>query len=323
MPCLTRDDFTLNIRPFQNADLPDLVRIWVEHWSTAGPPPYVNQAKFEQAVLARTFFDPATLLVAESQGSIRGWCHFAPPHCDPSHENGKVTIVPALCLASSNDDAVALRLLAAIENAPQSTSQIRIGLVRDDQRGYAGLEPIGFGIGIPQSDYRSNSFLQQGGYAPGKPHLRMIASVSQYRPPVNRSALQFRRNTQIICTPTLPNDPRVAASLGHVDIESAELKERGGSRLASVSIWFSDPEAEVMSPSAAILDLNRQHSLGILQPAESYLIGALIHSLNQRNIQTVETAVDGGQAELIEQLQALQFKVVDEGSCWTKTLHAS
>ena len=105
-----------------------------------------------------------------------------------------------------------------------------------------------------------------------------------------------------------------------MDIESAELQERGGSTVASVSIWFSDPEAEVMSPSTAILDLKRQHTQGSLQPAEAYLIGALIHSLNQRSIQIVETSVDRDQLELIEQLQTLQFKVVDEGSCWEKTL---
>ena len=115
----------------------------------------------------------------------------------------------------------------------------------------------------------------------------------------------------------------MAASLGHVDVESAELRERGGAVLATVSIWFSDPEAEVMSPSAAILDLNPQHVRGSLSPSESYLIGALVHSLNQRNIQTVETAIDSDRAELIEQLQSLQFKVVDEGTCWSKTLHSS
>ena len=319
---IERDNFTLNIRPFRNADLPDLVRIWVEHWSTAGPPPYVNQAKFEQAVLARTFFDPETLLVAESQGAVTGWCHFAPPHCDPSHEDGNVTVVHALCLANSSDDAVALRLLTAIENSSQTTSHIRVGLVRDDQRGYAGLEPIGFGIGIPLSDYRSNSFLQQAGYTPGKTHLRMIASVAQYRPPVNRSALQFRRSTSVLCKPMLPQEFRLATSLGHVDIETAALEQRGGPSIASVSIWFSDPEAEVMSPSVAILDLSSQHAQGMLHPAESYLIGALIHSLNQRNIQTVETSIDSHQRELIEQLQTLQFKVVDEGSCWEKSVAA-
>ncbi len=282
----------------------------------------MNQAKFEQAVLARTFFDPKKLLVAESDGLVTGWCHFAPPHCAPPHEDGNVTTVHALCLASSSDDAVALRLLAAVENASQTTSHIRIGLVRDDQRGYAGLEPIGFGIGIPFSDYRSNSFLQQAGYNPGETHLRMMANVPHYRPLVNRSALQFRRSTSVKCKPMLPEESRLAASLGHVDIETAELEQRAGPPLASVSIWFSDPEAEVMSPSAAILDLNHQHAQGILQPAESYLIGALIHSLNQRNIQTVETAVDRDQTDLIEQLQTLQFKVVDEGSCWKKTLEA-
>ena len=90
--------------------------------------------------------------------------------------------------------------------------------------------------------------------------------------------------------------------------------------MASISIWFSDPEAEVMSPSTAILDLNPQHAKGSLLPAESYLIGAMVHSLNQRNIQTVETSIDGDRTELIEQLQTLQFKVVDEGTCWVKTL---
>ena len=111
----------------------------------------------------------------------------------------------------------------------------------------------------------------------------------------------------------------MAASLGHLDIESAELLERGGSSLSAVSIWFSDPEAEVMSPSTAILDLQRQHENGSLIPADSYLIGALVHSLNQRNIQTVETAIDSDRTELIDQLQTLQFRVVDEGTCWTKT----
>lgn len=282
----------------------------------------MNQAKFEQAVLARRFFDPATLLVAESEGLVQGWCHFAAPHCDTEHAEDNVTIVHALCLGSTSDDAVALQLLSAIEHSPQSTSHIRVGIVRDDQRGYAGLEPLGYGIGIPLSDYRSNGFLQQSGYIPGKPHLRMVATVPQYRPPVNRSALQFRRNTQVTCTPTLPTASRIADSLSHVDIESAELKERDNSTLASVSIWFSDPEAEVMSPTAAILDLKQQHAIGCLQPAESYLIGALIHSLNQRNIQTVETTVDSDRSELIEQLQTLQFRVVDEGSCWEKTLRS-
>ena len=311
---LTLDPHALNIRPFRNADLPDLVRIWIEHWSTAGPPPYVNHAKFEQAVLARTFFDPATLLIAESKGSVTGWCHFTVP--------GDVqdsTVIQALCLAGTAEPAVGLKLLSAIEHSPRTTSHVRIGLVRDDQRGYAGLEPIGFGIGIPLSDYRTNSLLQQAGYTPGIAHLRLIATINRYRPPVNRAALQYRRTSKLSCRRIIPQEPRLAACLAHVDVESAELIDQMGSLIASVLIWFSDPEAEVMPPTAAILDLKKQHEQGSLLPAERHLIGVLVHSLNQRNIETVETAVDGDRTELIEQLQNLQFKVVDEGHCWGKT----
>ena len=311
---LTLDAHALKIRPFRNADLPDLVRIWIEHWSTAGPPPYVNHAKYEQAVLARNFFDPATLLVAESDGTVTGWCHFAAPE-----DGADETVVHALCLAANAEPAVGLKLLSAIEHSRQATSHIRIGLVRDDQRGYAGLEPIGFGIGIPLSDYRTSSLLQQAGYTPGMAHFRMLARVDQYRPPVNRAALQLRRTSRLSCRPIIPQEKRLAACLAHVDLESAELLDQLGSPIASVLIWFSDPEAEVMSPTTAILDLKAQHEQGRLLAAESYLIGALVHSLNQRNIQTVETAIDGDRTELIEQLQKLQFKVVDEGTCWEKT----
>ena len=274
----------------------------------------MNQAKFEQAVLSRTFFDPATLLVAESEGSVSGWCHFTAP--DPPQEH---TVVHALCWSGSAEPAVGLKLLSAIEHSAGAIPQVRIGVVRDDQRGYAGLEPIGFGIGIPQSDYRTGSLLQQAGYRPGVTHLRLVARVDQYRPPVNRAALQHRRTTRLCSRRIIPQPTRRAASLSHIDIESAELIDQIGSRLASVLIWFSDPEAEVMSPSAAILDLQQQHAQGNLLPAENYLIGTLIHSLNQRNIETVETSIDGDRTQLIDQLQNLQFTVVDEGNCWEKT----
>ncbi len=53
-----------SIRPFQNVDLPDLARIWCEHWSATGAMPPVSVAMIEQAVLSRTFFDSTILMVA-------------------------------------------------------------------------------------------------------------------------------------------------------------------------------------------------------------------------------------------------------------------
>lgn len=315
----------VNIRPFRNADLPDLVRIWVEHWSMAGPPPFVNQAKFEQAVLARKFFDPGTLLVA-AKGSdqqdtdrticndtIAGWCHYS-----PSGSESDSVQVHALCLGNTIEPAIGLQLLAAVEERSPAAKSFRVGVVRDDQRGYAGLEPIGFGIGIPIADYRTTGILQQAGFAPMTTILRMLANVSGYRPPVSREALQFRRSAKLEFQPELSSDPCVAAGLAHVDVEQVSLVSSDGRPLARVRVWLSDPEAEVMSPTAAILDLQPQHEIGKLEPAESYLIGSLVQSLAQRNIQTVETAVDRDKTELVTQLQKLQFPTLDEGMCWQK-----
>ncbi|MGI9471463.1 MAG: hypothetical protein ACR2NZ_08030 [Rubripirellula sp.] len=315
---ITDDCPAVNIRPFRNADLPALVRIWVEHWSMAGPPPYVNQAKFEQAVLSRTFFDPRTMLVAESSdgdgGEVLGWSHFSLPDADSD-----TALVHALCLGSAVETAIGLQLVSAIENVCGHGTPIRVGVVRDDQRGYAGLEPIGFGIGIPLADYRTTNILQQAGFTPLPAVLRMLATVSGYRPPVSREALQYRRSAKVEFHPELSSDPRVAAGLSHVDVERVTLTDAAGQLLATVRVWFSDPEAEVMSPTAAILDLKAQHEAGRLQPAESYLIGSLVQSLARRNVQTVETAVDREQETLVGQLQKLQFPSVDEGMCWQKT----
>ncbi len=74
-------------------------------------------------------------------------------------------------------------------------------------------------------------------------------------------------------------DPRHAAGMSHLDVESHHLYDRGGNKLASVNLWLSDPEAEVMSPSLAILDIAEAHQRGSLEPAESYLIGVLVQSL--------------------------------------------
>lgn len=284
----------------------------------AGPPPFVNHAKFEQAILSRRFFDPNLLLVAESKAtdgdSVAGWCHYSLPD---AHSDS--TLIHALCLGSSVEPAVGLQLLTAAEKTCSSGTPIRVGVVRDDQRGYSGLEPIGFGIGIPLSDYRTTGVLQQAGFNPMTPILRMLANVARYRPPVSREALQFRRAARVEMRPELSSNPRIAASLSHIDLERAVLLDSGGQQLACARVWFSDPEAEVMSPTAAILDIRNQHDAGKLQPADSFLIGSLVQSLAHRNIQTVETAVDRDKTELVDQLQKLQFPTVDEGMCWQKT----
>ncbi len=309
----------VTIRQFHNADLPTLVEIWIQHWSAIGPPPLINAARFEQAVLARTFFDPTTLLVAEQDGLVQAWCHHAP--CLTSE---KTALICALCIGANSDESVVAELLAATEKriAAAGFERVVMGMFRDDTQGYAGLDPIGHGIGIPKTDTRVTSLLQHSGFSRRRTALRMTVSTDAYRPPVSREALQFRRSSQVQASMFKHSDPRHAAGMSHLDVESHYLYDRSGNKLACVNLWLSDPEAEVMSPSLAILDIAEAHQRGRLEPAESYLIGVLIQSLGQRQVSSVEVAIDSEKTELLSQLQTMHFRIVDEGECWEKPLGA-
>jgi hypothetical protein len=301
------------IRSFQNADLPILYRLWIEHWSALGPPPDVREPQIEQAILARTFFEPDQLLIAESDGAPVAWLHFL-----ASPEQAAQFVIPACCLGTAAEPAVAVALLqeAASRVSARGGETIQAGVVRDNRYGYAGLAPIGAGVGVSAFDTRFQQALQAAGYQMAGVALSMEVAVPQFRPPVSREALQLRRSTRIDRSPLLYREPREAAAMSHLDVETVRLLAVDGSDLASFNLWFSDPEAEVMSPARMILELASAHQRGRLEPAEAYLLGAAIQSASQRNILTAETVIDDDRAELTSQLNALQFMPTVSGARW-------
>ncbi|TWT76580.1 hypothetical protein CA13_70760 [Planctomycetes bacterium CA13] len=338
------------IRPFRNVDLPCLVDVWIQHWSCVGIAPPVSMATIEQAILARTFFDPQTLLVAEIGGQVQAWCHFAvgPPkshqprpfesesefedaanldatnldatNLDATNLEGRLR---AICFSPDEGLQVCDPLLDAAERAmaKMDATKVSVGLVRDRWDGYAGLPPIGHGIGVPAADSRTSSLLSRKGYNRGGAIARMVVNTSPYRPPVSREALQLRRTTRLEHRLRIPTDPRLASSLSHFDIERHQTTNHQTAEvLSQFDLWSSDVEAQVMNCDNAILDLSLQKEPARLNMAETFLIGSLIQRLADRRVYTVETAVDGSQTELIGQLEALQFRNVEQGYQWTKQL---
>lgn len=294
-----------------------MLELWIQHWSSIGPTPNISAAKFEQAILSRTFFQPSSILLAETNDVAQGFSHYAP--CRTSETTA---VICAVCFAPACDSSVREQLLAATQKqiAESGFDRIQVGVVRDEEQGYAGLDPIGHGIAIATADTRTTELLQQSGYSPQRSALRMTVSTHGYRPPVSREALQFRRTSQVQSGAFIHRDSRHSSGMSHLDMELHRLVDRGGHQLAQVNLWVSDPEAEVMSPSMVILDIAEAHQRGQLEPGESYLIGTLVQSLAQRRIGTVETAVDSDKTELVAQLQSLHFRIVDEGTCWVKSL---
>ena len=311
-----RNTLVDQIRPFQNADLPDIADIWIRHWAAVTNPPEVSVAMIEQAILARTFFSAADLLIARRDNATVGWCQIVP------EVNDCKAIIPAICFSPEG-----LPLCDALLREAESRIRaagftcVEVGPHRDIHCGYAGLDPVGHGIGVPTTDTRTSSLLSRRGFSTGTTVSRLGVSTSTYRPAVNRDWMQLRRTTRIDRQTKMPAEAREASAMAHFDIEHHRLIDhRSTKELAAINIWTSDPEAQVMSCSEAILDLGEIHKRGEMTTEEGFLISSLIQSLANRRVFSVETAVDTSQTKLMDQLESLGLVDSERGHRWIKTL---
>lgn len=304
------------IRPFQNADLPDIADVWIRYWSTVVSPPEVSVAMIEQAIFARTFFDAADLLVARRDNVTVGWCHIVP------WAETETAIIPAICFSPEGLSLCDTLLVAAETRIAESGfKNIVVGPLRDVQCGYTGLAPIGHGIGIPTNDARTSSLLSRRGYSTGLTVNRLVVATSTYRPAINRDWMQLRRTTKIGRRAKMPTDARTASAMAHLDIEQHSLVDyRSGKQLAAIDLWTSDPDAQVMSCSEAILDLGDILVRGEITTEEGFLISSLVQSLANRRVFSVETAVDSEHGKLTDQLTALGLAPDERGHRWVKSV---
>ncbi len=87
----------IQYRPFRNPDLPGLVEVWNESWTGRGAVRFPCRTPFEEHVLAKPYFDPAGIVVAEEAGYVVGYAHagFGPNANDSglSYDDGVVCMV--------------------------------------------------------------------------------------------------------------------------------------------------------------------------------------------------------------------------------------
>jgi hypothetical protein len=197
---------------------------------------------------------------------------------------------------------------------------LEAGVIRDQSFGYAGLDPIGHGVGILDSDFRVGEALQVAGFQADRVALAMTAAVPGFRPPVSRELLQLRRSSHVEMVAFNFENSRWAAAMSHLDVESHRLVDRAGEVLAEVRFWFSDPEAQVMNPSQVIVDLGDTQRRGKLEPPEVYLLGTSIQAAARRNIHSVQSAVDEDQSQLLADLGSLQFQPTQRGTRWKRVV---
>ena len=300
------------IRTFSNADLPALTQLWNQHWTQLPTHVPIENATLEQAVLSRLFFEPDHLLVHEADGQINAWCQFALPPRESPHQTAQIL---TLCWAESQAGLTLLgEVLTRCEDL--GVRGVDVGVSQDGWFGYAGLAPLGYGVGVPDFDVHNSQLLIQQGFEVKRTYCRWRASTMGYRLPVNRDVMQLRRSTTVEVDSALLNDCRQAQAYSHFDVCRYQLIDRGRNTLASLHALKSDPEAEVMSPSHAIIDLGKCDDLGA---PEAFLVSNTVMELQTQQINSVEIVVAEQNATLQQQLQRLNFQLDGRGSIWNKT----
>ncbi|MEO1524333.1 MAG: hypothetical protein AAFX06_02805 [Planctomycetota bacterium] len=274
----------------------------------------------ERALLSRNFFVASDFLVAEHENRVEAWCQWN--GLGGEGEPAAEVVLSAICFTHAGLELCDELLVAAEDRIREQGHQsIAVGPLRDQQFGYVGLPPIGHGVGVPETDVRVASLLTRNGYSPDGRFSRMVVPTAPYRPPVNREMMQLRRTTRTESSPIMPSPGRQAAAMSHLDLENHVLvNHRSGERLASLRLWLSDPDSQVMSCSEAILDLTPLETTDSLTPSESFLIAAMIQTLANRCVFQVETAVNSEYQPLIEQLETLNFQCTERGRRWRKQL---
>lgn len=293
--------------------------LWVIHHSIHRPAPAVTPAIWEQAIPARHFFSPDRLLVAVWEGEPVAWCHWF-------LENHRSAALAAFCFDSSPQaETAASALLAEFQRRVASAGVVSIqaGISPESRWGYQGLDPVGQGIGIDVADDRINQLLEDAGFEETRRIDKWEVATLDYRPPVNRESMLFRRGTRIELAALPPMTPEQAAAMFHLEIKKYQLvAPGGGTPLATAEIWLSDPDIHVMSTTQAILGRvdSDKSDLSAREAAIRYLLAHLIPLLAEKHIQSVYHSVSSDSHDVAARMAALKFRRTAVGRLLRKAL---
>lgn len=296
-----------------------MAMLWVIHHSIHRPAPAVTPAIWEQAIPARHFFSPERLLVASWNGEPVAWCHWF-------LENQRSVCLAAFCFdASPQGETAAVALLTEFQRQVVSAGVVSIhaGISPESRWGYQGLDPIGQGIGIDVADDRVNQLLEDAGFEEARRIDRWEVATIDYRPPVSRESVLFRRGTRIELAAMPPMTPDQAAAMFHLEIKKYQLvAPGGGTPLATAEIWLSDPDIHVMSTNHSILGRvdSDKSDLSAREAAIRCLLALIIPLLAEKQIRSLYHSVPSDSHDVAARMAALKFRRTAVGRLLRKSL---
>lgn len=331
--CIVRHNGRM-IRPFNNADVPHLARVWQSNAARLEfEPPPVALSMIERALVARVGFDRDDLWVL-ADGDAHGNLDNDQPlsaFIHRCHVSGESYGLVAADSSVRADELTRLIQHADVDWLGGRFTETPGGEGQPSVMPYTGLSPLGFGVGLLTGDRLVRTAAADAGYAPVQDLVEWSIDPARFRMPVNRAMMTLRRSLRL---QFVDHHPGVSAAdaIGHPCCSSqhtGHLQQQvcqsvtDHQPISSLVLSTSDPEYAVMDPAVALFHCPTEHQdqLGaeesVMGDIDSYVLGQWIIETAKMGVRRISTTLQSD-APQSSSLATLGFQPGETGSTFSR-----
>ncbi|WDI42040.1 hypothetical protein [Bremerella sp. P1] len=305
------------VRPFLNSDPPKLVELWNHQPISRGLAQPMAVTLLEAQVLAKPYFQPKNLLIAEIEGKLAGMAHLVlsgpllPEDLRTGIANLPIVLAANIPEAAEVEDA----LIHAAEGLARETSatSILLGGTSDPGPFYFGLAKGSCNRGALVSDTRMIELAARHGFDRAQGWRVYSRALRGFRPPVDRNQIAARRSLNVM----REDDPPFASYrdaciyMHQHRTRYSLIQKKDSQELAHLTVVqmeaFSHLRGVRMS---GIVDMDSLNACTQVQA--QFFLAETLRQMTEEGTAVVETQVAADNEVLTQVVDTLGFEVIDE-----------
>jgi ribosomal protein S18 acetylase RimI-like enzyme len=316
----------IRYRTFRNDDPPGLTAIWNAAGLGRGAATPISPGLFDRDILAKPYFDPPGLIVAEDNETPIGFAHagFGPNEDETEIDTRAGVLCAVLVRPEYRRRGIGSELLRRAEQylREEGATQLTAGCAPPANPFYFGLYGGSDIRGILDSDKAAEPFLRRHGYQSLPPTVVLARRLGE-KPITGDSRwadLRQRYEVQFVSLAAIPSwwqDCR----LGMIEPAEFRLVDRIGNQTTAARIiaWeMASFEPKWNAPTVGILDMVvrsdvRRRGLG------RFLLGIMLRTIEEQRFAAIEAHCEESNAAGLGLLHGLGFVQVDRGRTYRKS----
>lgn len=320
--------FVVQYRSFRNDDPPRLVQIWNDAFNGRGAVHLRHSNPLERHALAKPYFDPAGLILAEEDHVPVGFIHagFGPNEREDAIDPSKGIVCLIAVRPAYRRKGIATELLRRGEAYldEHGARTIYAGLLRPFNPFYLGLYGGSDLPGILTSDFEAAPFFEHHHYHPLDKCLIFQRRLDDVINIADGRFANFRRQFEMRIMPQVTlNSWWQECTLGLVEPVEFRLEEKANNKLvARATAW----EMEGFSwrwnqPTVGIMDLFVRENMR-RSGVGKFLLTQILRYLQDQFFGLIEVQVMEQNLPAVQLVRGLGFVQVDVGRLYQKDVEA-